>query len=196
MIFLIDVDGVLADFHTMFFETARTLLGRPLVKSDSYKEWDIARALNLSSTEEEMVYDVLDQPGVAENMPELPGAIAGVKSIAEHAEVFFLTSPMRSSRTWVYDRDRWLEKKFGTEQGGKIVSTHYKYLVTNGDVFIDDKVTHLEQWQESRAKCPGPFLPICWAQPYNTDSSVFRTDSWEAVAELAKKGLPSEGSGG
>jgi 5'(3')-deoxyribonucleotidase len=126
-------------------------------------------------------------------MEPLPGAIRGVTELANHANVFFVTSPTRRSRTWQYDRAEWLNKYYGEDLGGKVVSTKHKYKIV-GDVLVDDKPDHLVAWHEAMADYKDITLPVCWAYPHNLEyeDKFFRIGIWEPLIILAKAGRLTE----
>lgn len=98
------------------------------------------------------------------------------------ADVYVVTSDMKSAPLWVHFRDRWLEKHFAVKSS-HILHTHAKHRF-KGDLFIDDKPSHVEGWVKEHPEGIG----ILWAQPYNAEweGEAFRTNSWPAVSRILK----------
>src|SRR5690606_7542992 len=95
-----------------------------------------------------------------------------------HFDVIIVTSPMRSSRHWVYERYEWLEHHFGIVKDQVCFWTD-KHRVA-GHVFIDDDIGHCEKWA-ARHIASHAFL---WGAPYNRGLAcealgVWRVDGWQ-----------------
>lgn len=182
--FLLDADGLIFDFDQAFFELAQVLLGRPLDATRLGSNWDCAMSLGLNEGETDIVYSEIGRRRFASELRPLPGAVEGVKEIAEFADILFVTSPFKTSHTWGYDRTQALIEHFG-ELGTRVISTKYKYAVS-GDVLVDDNVDHLREWsEEQQGRLNRPGLPVCWAYPHNEDCGFLRLSEWEPLIEMA-----------
>lgn len=117
---LTDVDGVVANFQQRFVELASEVVGREFSVEDARTQWDVESALGLSREEKDAVYEIVNSPGFAMGLPEMPGAIAGIKEVSKIADVYFVTSPNVKSPTWVFERGAWLVERFG-ELGKKVI---------------------------------------------------------------------------
>jgi 5'(3')-deoxyribonucleotidase len=183
--FLIDVDGVIADYTGKFSWAVSIVTGRDIDVKSQQTDWDLEKSPLFTPEEGRAASEMMAKSGVAETLVPLPGAVAGVGAIAEHAKVLFLTSHYRYSKTWVHDRDEWLKEHFGTQLGKQVIHTHHKYAVL-GDVFVDDKVSHLEMWHDNMSQARRLHLPVCWSQPYNKDCTKFlRVGIWEPLITIA-----------
>ena len=118
-------------------------------------------------------------------MPVVEGAIDSIKYLKSRHDVHILTSPYHS-KTWVYDRNRWLKKHFDID--GKSVTYTFEKEQFSGDCFIDDKVENISKWH---ANHPSK-LAILFDTPQNRDLSNienqnliegFRAKSWANVIE-------------
>ena len=180
---LIDVDGVIANFQKRFVEVAAQILGREFDEASSMTQWDVEKALGLSDEEKDAVYEVVNAPGFCMNLPEIPGAVDGIKRLMKYADVYFLTSPNKKSPTWVFERGAWLVERFGKELGEKVINTHHKYTIY-GDIFIDDKPSHVEEWQAQIGNLNPNAQGLLWAWPFNEGSEVPRVADWQDVLVL------------
>ena len=179
MIVLCDVDGVIADLVKGVLDAIYDATGMRHDPED-VTQWDIKAALGLSDTTWRTVTRRIAEPGFAYHLDAYPDAVAGVKAVAELAEVVFVTSPWLSSPTWAHDRTEWLVRHFGREQGRKVIHTAEKHHV-RGDMLIDDKPETLKNW-------PGAW-PMLWECPHNrvvelVPMRVCRVSTWPEVLNV------------
>lgn len=108
-----DMDGVLADFES----------GLERVDEATKKQYE----------------GRLDEiPGLFALMEPVPGAIEAVKTLAEHYDVFILsTAPWKNPSAWS-DKVKWVNKYLGDVFYKRIILTHRKDLCM-GDYLIDDR---------------------------------------------------------
>ena len=111
-ILLLDVDGVLADFVTPMLKYINEVLDYSFTKDD-ITEHDMENALGLTYEERNEVRMHMDRMRVGRTLTPLPGAVKGVKRLAESAHILFVTARLSSSQTWCYDRSAWLDDTFG-----------------------------------------------------------------------------------
>ncbi|MGB1016084.1 MAG: 5' nucleotidase, NT5C type [Nannocystaceae bacterium] len=173
---LLDVDGVVADFTAQILRLTHSLFDRRFTPED-VTEWDYKSALGLSDKEWRLVSTIIGSKDFAFELPVYPGAISGVQDLAKVADIYFVTSDWRTSPTWVYDRNRWLELRFGRELGKQVIHTSHKHLV-RGDVFVDDKPSNVAAW----ASAWPSGIPVLWKRPYNDGVS----NSWEALRQTVE----------
>lgn len=159
--FLCDVDDVVMDYVQGFVAAVIATGVRSIKFDHPFTEWDLSKSLGLNEEEDNKVYSLINMPGFASMLNPLPGAVEGVKKIATIADVFFVTSPLKSSPTWAYDRRLSIEKHFGED--AKIISTHEKYTV-DGDFLLDDKPDHCSEWSAEH--------PMGWALMWSTGRNV------------------------
>lgn len=194
---LLDVDGVVANF------VDATLLELKIhfsvVADHDASDWPIwsmadysgFRQLCFSNERPEpkvistMLSAVWTQPTfAAAKIRPYDGAIDGVKSLMEIADVYFVTSPIWTSETWTYDRALWLRTYFDIDNS-RIIFTSSKHLV-RGDIFVDDKPETVEKWKQHNS----PAYAVVWDQPYNQGwPDLIRTSDWGAIrryVELCK----------
>lgn len=149
---LLDVDGVIADF--LLATETYMLFKHGLKPAAPCVAWDIlempwidaATGRQQSATGvKACIFGIWDSAGFCSSIPAYEGAVDQVKQLAEAFDVYFVTSPMVTSKTWVYERSQWLVRHFGPELGKRVVHTHYKELVA-GSALIDDKPQHVVDW--------------------------------------------------
>lgn len=178
---LLDVDGVLADFHTPCIEIINRLMGTHHRVND-FDSWDIFDALKIPTDVRKLVYDEMHQPGWCFKIQVYPFSQYGVVKLRKIADVYVVTSPMRGN-TWTSERDRWLMRHFNftTKQ---ILHGSAKH-VCSGDFLIDDKIENLEKW----AKAHPNGYPIRWVMSHLSSHKWdgLATNSWDQLCEMISK---------
>lgn len=170
---LLDCDGVLADFGGGLLDI---LGGRPLVY-DFISELPAALAADVRKR--------CNDPGFWRTLEPIEGAIEGVATLREFAEVYVVSSPWSTCVGWHYARLKWLEAAFGFGRES-FVATPSKFLVF-GDVLVEDRPETLVQWLEQN-----PGRGILFDQAYNrefattTYHGLERAFDWAAVVDLCK----------
>lgn len=172
---LLDVDGVLANFHEPALKVAQSV---GVLHPEATHEWDIFRHYDRKSTDK--IYDILRGEGWCASLEPYEGAQMGVLMLSSVADVYFVTAPM-AGRHWPYERAEWLRKHFGAGNHN-IIQTHAKHVCT-GDVFVDDKPAHVEDWMSHNPQGTA----LLWDQPYNQRSHYLpRVDAWEQVVDAVR----------
>jgi 5'(3')-deoxyribonucleotidase len=174
---LFDVDSVIANLVQVFVSAIEAAGIRVLPKGWLPRQFDIAAELGFTKNEEKRMYDMLQLPGVANTVLPYAGAIAGVKRVARIADAFFVTTPLRGSPTWVYDRNSWLVRHFGEELGSKWVYTEHKYAVF-GELLVDDKPENCMKFEKA---WPGS-IGLRWLpQGQPVVDGLYNVNSWDMV---------------
>lgn len=200
---LLDVDGVIANFIDATLELLRRD-HRVMCTDDSrnWPCWSMADAIFRQwpkdadcywglppkiSVEEStrLLSDVWNSERFATGIRPYEGAIEGVLALMEIADVYFVTSPIWTSKTWTYDRALWLRDHLGIDNR-RIIFTSSKHLV-HGDIFVDDKPETVEKWRQHNS----PAYAVVWDQPYNQGHPelLIRTSDWGTIrryVELCK----------
>ena len=170
---LLDVDGVLADFVTPALRVVEQITGAP-PHPDCHTDWDLFK--DYPKEVETKFYDEFKKEGWCAALPVYPGAQDGVEALRRVADVYFVTSPMHGPH-WAFERTEWLVKHFGARYD-HVVHTNAKYLC-KGDILVDDKWQHLNNWFGQHADGVG----ILWEQPYNKDRWSICTNDWNVVLQ-------------
>lgn len=182
---LLDCDGVFIDYHTPYVALVNHLYGTRF-RPEDVTEWEIEHSLGLSADQTEAIRLRLIQPGYAQTLRPFPCALDAIRRLQAEHEVYFVTSPMRGSRseylTWTHDREHWLFDNLGVSKH-RIVHTSAKHLCV-GDVFIDDKPSNVSMWQEHH---PAGF-GLLWYQPYNWEhrGDLMVCHGWEHLTDLLR----------
>ena len=181
----VDCDGVLGDLLTSCLSVASEMLGRE-ISMDHVHTHDIFEEL-LPEDRIAEFWAKIGEPGLCRNIIPYPGAVDGMRQLAEVADVYCVTSYLRGAPQWVYERDLWVSEHFGIPRK-KMIHTPAKYTFY-GKMLIDDKPQNIDEW--AREHETG--VPVLWLQPYNlmhvSPSNhryrVVHTNSWDKVVDIA-----------
>lgn len=188
-IMLLDVDGPIADWKQGYIDRLNLATGLNYSIDDTGYNWSIEDDLKLDPSIAASIYAEMDGPGIAASLPNTHMAVDAVREHSTLYDLVFLTAYSRKSVDWVHGRGLWLTERFGREQGNKVVHTHYKYLVY-GDVFIDDKVDHLVEWQqfwlEKLGKKPKAIRFTCGKTLSDTPEGIVAVRDWAELAQVLK----------
>jgi len=197
---LLDVDGVLAHFvqaaldaiqKVEFYDGDDIRFGRTFDPT-IVTTWELHDSLpEPERSARDEVYRRMKARGGCLAIPVYDGAKEGFARLREIVDVTILTSPFNGSETWMHEREKWLEQHFGIHHRD-IIHADKKFRV-HGDVFIDDKPSHLHAWSDywigmGRDKT---VRPVLWDSPRSADeiigAGVFRVKSWDELIELLKR---------
>lgn len=79
-----------------------------------------------------------DVPGIFKLMKPVPGALEAFNKLAEHYDVFILsTAPWDNPSAWA-DKLQWVKRYLGNKAYKRLILTHHKNL-NRGDILIDDR---------------------------------------------------------
>jgi len=177
-VFLVDCDGVVADFVTAALKLIEEKTGDVYLHSDVKSHWNIFKALQRQDIEH-ILPEAISKENFCYNIPPMPGAQEGIKSLQEHGDVYMLTKPF-NERNWIYERTCWIQDNLGLSHRN-IIFTGAKQLV-RGTTLIDDSHENLSKWQSLNAIG----VPLLWDAPYNEDKKEFtRVYNWpQTLKEL------------
>lgn len=181
-----DVDGVLGDLLTPWFEHMNELHGTAFTPADM-RGWEMTDLIG--AEHKASFYESVAKLRIHDVLLPYPGAIDAVMEAHRRAEVFAVTSHMQKAETWVHDRDKWLERLFKID-GKHVCHTHAKHRFEL-DLLIDDNADNIERWAARWTKGRA----ILWDHPHNRAHSLrapnaIRASRWEEV--LAEIPLPSD----
>lgn len=166
---LLDIDGVACDFITPTLKVLSQLTGRTF-QHDDVQDWDIMKSLGISDEIAKETYKRVGAPGNVAAFPIYPGAKEGVARLKEIADVYAVTSPLASSRTWAREREEWLLEQLDIPTSN-VVHTGAKHICL-GNILVEDKAATLVKWREHTPYGTG----ILFKRAYN------RNTEWDGVA--------------
>lgn len=174
---LVDVDGVMADFHAKLIDLINKKLGTSF-KKDDLTEWDMFKSLGIPE-HEYILEEAVDGGGFVEQIDVVPGTFEALQRIeTDLGNVYAVTSPYHN-KLWMGERAMWLQDRLDIPMTRQ-VHTKSKHTVA-GCALVDDSPKNLEAW----AAHWHDGLPILWDCPWNRDETRFvRATSWDHLYEL------------
>jgi 5'(3')-deoxyribonucleotidase len=187
---LLDCDGVIADFTGAALTLIRQFTGRTYAP-ERITTWDIFDSLpEEPQFVKDEVYRLLKSPGGCAGIPAYPEAVEGVRRLCEIADVIAVTSPFKGSPTWAHEREEWLHVRCpGIEH---VIHARHKERV-HGDVFVDDKAAHVEDWARfwGREGRNPHAVPVLWQTPrasgQMTSAGIVSASTWDEVIALVRE---------
>lgn len=149
-VILLDCDGPLAAFGTAYLDALYEETGKRFTEAD-IDRWAIHECpwfAELSARDpglKRRVDEWVSRPGFCAEIPVQDGALDAVARLAKLGEVWVVTSPWSSSQTWMHERTKWVERHFPMIPKGHVIHASKKHLIY-GNVFVDDKLSHVEEW--------------------------------------------------
>lgn len=173
---LIDCDGPMADLVSPTVELVR----RSIPDWKPAPQWEFHG--NLPPEVRLQVEGLWRSRGFAASLPPTEGAREHVRELAEHHEIYVVTSPMDDAETWTHDRNQWLAEHFGIDKH-HVIHAKSKHLIY-GSYLIDDKVANLRAWGSQWVG--GARRALLWKMFHNQDHHQrLGADSWPEMLRLA-----------
>lgn len=191
-VILLDCDGPLSNFTKAYLKVVTAETGFPC-RVENVDRWAIHttevfrlaaefKGITVQELKSKVEKHIVRQ-SFCTDIEVQKEAQAAVEELRSIGEVFVVTSPWDSSPTWMYERLHWCNHHFGISRGN-VIQAGTKHLI-RGDVFVDDKVSHVRDWQEAWPKGVG----VLFSMHHNhlEDSKGIQRGGWELTLEAAKK---------
>jgi 5'-nucleotidase len=165
---LVDMDGVLADVYSQFFDLHEADFGTRLSIRD------IAGLKEAEAFPNQLKW--VNTPGFFRTVPVMKGSQEGLKKLSEHNEVI-VVSLATEFPICLTDKQLWLHEHYPFISWKQIVFCGRKEIL-NADIMIDDHLKNLDNFKGDT---------ILFTQPHNmniTGSSHKRVDSWAEIEKL------------
>jgi 5'(3')-deoxyribonucleotidase len=177
MVILCDVDGVVADLHAEWLQRYNERWGDNL-KTEDVKGWGFHDYVKPECGKK--VYDILHEEGLYLDVPDVVGAVEGVKALRKAGHrVVFVSSCVDGSVDQKVDwlrRHGLLDSKYVA--GPDFVAANDKALL-KGDVLIDDAAHNLEGTEA---------YPILFDAHHNQEANGYiRVESWDEIVRLIEE---------
>ena len=176
---LVDMDGVIADFETGFFNLwCERYPDRPVIALEDRTDYNLTH--QYPEEDKTPIFRLITSPGFIRSLPPMPGAAdALAEMLVLGLEVFICTSPMKRYKNVVLEKYDWVNEHLGSTWVERIIMTRDKTLV-RADVLIDD-----------RPEVEGVEVPawehVFYDQPYNRSvqgKSRLTWANWKQVLGL------------
>lgn len=165
---LVDMDGVLADVYTTFFELHEKETGEKL------KINDISGLLEAEAFRNQRRW--VSTPGFFRNLPVMPGSREVLKNLCNYFEIV-VVSLATEFPNCLTDKLLWLHDNFPFISWKQIVFCGDKNII-KADIMIDDHFKNLDNFRGTT---------ILFTQPHNiliNDTRHTRVTSWDEIEKL------------
>lgn len=178
MLFLVDVDGVVADLHTEWLRRYNLKYDDTLKYTD-VKSWGIHEYVKPECGRK--IFDILNEPDLYHCTPVIDCAQWGVRSLRELGHrVVFVTAYFNTPKIeWLHNNGFLVEYPYGDGRWNTctdaVMMNDKQLLSLCADAIIDDRSENLVGFKN----------PIIFDQPWNQDYKGERAYGWEGVVKWA-----------
>jgi 5'-nucleotidase len=165
---LVDMDGVLVDIYTTFFELHEKETGEKLTLKD------ISGLLEAEAFTNQRKW--VSTPGFFRNLPVMPGSRQALLNLSNVYDII-IVSLATEFPYCLTDKQLWLHDNFPYISWQQIVFCGDKNII-EADIMIDDHFKNLDNFKGRT---------ILFTQPHNIlikDSQHTRVSSWEEIEKL------------
>ena len=164
---LVDMDGVLADVYSRFFDLHEEESGQRL----SVK--DIAGLLEAEAFPNQLKW--VTTPGFFRNVPVMPGSREGLKRLNDNFKVIVVSLATEFPHS-LTDKQLWLHEHFPFISWQQIVFCGSKDII-RADIMIDDHLKNLDNFKGET---------YIFTQPHNmlVNTRHMRVDSWLDIEKI------------
>jgi 5'-nucleotidase len=165
---LVDMDGVLVDIYTTFFEMHEKETGEKLTMED------ITGLLEAEAFKNQRKW--VSTPGFFRDLPIMPGSREVLKNLIKYYEII-IVSMATEFPNCLTDKILWLRDNFPFIGWKQIVFCGNKNII-EADIMIDDHFKNLDNFKGRT---------ILFTQPHNIltkDTPHARVSSWEEIEKL------------
>jgi len=138
MIYLIDLDDVLADYNGLALGRYHALHpDRLYIPPEEITTFYIKDSYPAELRP--LLEEVYNEPGFFRDIPPIPGGLEAVQEIADKGHhVFICSAPLLTNPTCASDKYDWVKSHLGAEWEEKLILSRDKTLIA-GDYLVDDK---------------------------------------------------------
>ena len=179
---LLDIDGILTDFHAA---VARVAVDAGFdIALSRMSEWEMSASLRKAGAPEPIVekcMSAMASEGFNERLEPSPEALKNLPRLQEIADVVFVTAPNLQCSTWMNERIAWMRHHFNVEPECVVFSCEKQEVF--GDAFVDDNPKNVLDWSERHPKN----MAALWDAPYNRGVEVKRRlRSWLDLTDFVE----------
>lgn len=122
----------------------------------------------------EMLKQYFTAEGTFLRLPVIKDSQAVLKDLADYYDIYFVTAaPTPHS---AMEKKIWVDEHFPFIGQKKTIITHHKYLLSGGDLLLDDSPVYLSKF---------PNIRVCMDMPYNQHTECeHRVKDWKSFATL------------
>ena len=173
-IFLVDLDGVIADFSLGVVNEYNKIYTPPFTLEQAENIYGIS--------DKEPYKSIVGQPEFFANLPIMSNTLKGLEYLAKCSKaIYFCTKPKLENPYCELGKKEWVQKHLGPDWVRKIIFTKDKTLI-RGDYLIDDK--------EQKGLLHPMWKQLLYDHPYN-QTEYFKDYTRITWKSLLTKGIES-----
>lgn len=178
--FLIDCDGVMAQFATTYLDVLEAQTGRKHALDD-VTTWEFKDTVSSADEDARVWAYIRNNPGTVLGIDPEPGTRTALARLRRCGEVVCVTKPQWGT-SWAAERYDWLAGLGFTPN--EIVFTGKKSLV-KGDVLVEDNPVYLQEWLDAWPQGGGVLIARPWNRGH--EFSAERIYVYNSLYEFASR---------
>ncbi|MBI2671848.1 5'-3'-deoxyribonucleotidase [Candidatus Woesearchaeota archaeon] len=175
MIYLVDCDGVIADFEKgVLAEFRKRHPDKPFIPLE--ERTTLFLEDQYSEELRPLLKDIFVSQGLFRHLELIEGSLKALKELRKYGDVFICTAPMPISAYYHKERYEWIEENLGREWADKRTIVSRDKAIISGNFLIDDKPQQgvIEpEWEQ-----------LLFDQPYNQSVTGLRRITWKNYREV------------
>lgn len=184
----VDIDNIVADFHTPFRKCLNKKTGKKL-KLEDIKEFEFYKDFQISQNQEKACHEEFSEKKGYEKLRVIKGCKKGIKSLQRYGEIRFITARPTNKRDVTFG---WFKKHGISLKQDSLFFTKDKLSFSSKyDIIIEDK------WEDSILAAEKGKDIILFDYPWNSIKDAFgnviehenikRVSSWKEVVESIRE---------
>ncbi len=151
-----------------------------LVPRSKMTTWDLRPAFPKTIVDD--LTAAWNSKGFCALLNPIAGTQSAIKSLREHYDIAFLTTPLKTNPHWEAERLQWLMTFYEAGRNDVVFSKKKVDYVKEFDWLIDDKYENVTEWTEAGGKA------ILISQAHNAGKKCYRraSDLCEAAYNLRR----------
>jgi 5'(3')-deoxyribonucleotidase len=175
-VYLVDVDGVVADSHSEWLRLYNQDYNDTLT-SENITTWNTHEFVKPECGNK--IYEYLWRPDLYDNVKPIDGALSGIKWIRNQGHrVVFVTSGIQPAKIEWLHRNGFLTGQYWQSDRDVAIVTD-KSLI-KGDFLIDDRIENCQEFSKYGKS-------ILFSQPWNFGSDLLCVESWAGLISYISK---------
>ena len=181
---LVDIDNIVADFHTPFRKCLNKKTGKKL-KLEDIKEFEFYKDFQISENQEKACHEEFSKKKGYEKLRIVKGCKKGIKCLQRYGEIRFITVRPSNKRDVTF---RWFEKHGISLKQDSLIFTKDKLSFSSKyDIIIEDK------WEDSILAAERGKDVILFDYPWNNSKdtlgnvqeheNIKRVSDWKEAVE-------------
>jgi 5'(3')-deoxyribonucleotidase len=155
---LLDCDGILADFQSMYLNLINSYTGKNYVLED-ITDFSIEDSLGVHEYHDRILED-FEKNHLCYNINPISHSQEAIRFLKRRIEIIIVTSPFKTNG-WVNERYDWLKLFYDISSSNVVFCKDKTYI--HGDYFADDSLDNCIRWSNTHKDN----ICMLWDRPWN-----------------------------